>query len=373
MSHSPISSGSTSRRMFVKALGASALAAGVAPMVFADDKASDKPPILGEGQYKYECIHGWAKIPDGMKWGNTHMVQEDAQGRIFIHHQGGSGGKTGSVCIFDPDGKFIKAWGQKWSGGAHGLQMRKEAGQEFLYLATTGQHKVVKTDLDGNELFVLDYPKDAKNAAGQPCYADKEVQRNNKPVKVAAGDQYNPTNIAFGPNGDFYVADGYGLSYVHRYNIKGEYISTFGGGGNKDGQLSCPHGIWCDTREAANPKLLVADRSNERLQYFDLEGKHLATINGEYRAPCHFDQRGDILVCPGLKGRVSILDSANKPIAILGDNPDAKQRGTNGVGPEKRHPGVFVSPHGATFDRAGNIYVTEWVSDGRIIKLRPVA
>lgn len=352
-------SGATSRRTFVKALGVGAVAAAAGPMVFADDKAVGKPPVIGEGQYKYECIHGWAKLPDNMKFGNTHMVQEDEQGRIFIHHQGGSGAQTGSVCIFDPDGKFIKAWGKEWSAGAHGMQKRKENGQEFLYLATTGQHKVVKTDLDGHVLFVLDYPKDAKDAKGKPCYADEK--------------RYNPTNIAFGPNGDFYVADGYGLSYVHRYNIKGEYISTFGGPGNKDGQLSCPHGIWCDTRDAANPKILVADRSNERLQYFDLEGKHLQTINGEYRAPCHFDQRGDLLVCPGLKGRVSILGPDNKPVAILGDNPDAKQRGTNHVGPELRHPGVFVSPHGATWDRAGNIYITEWVYDGRVIKMRPVA
>ena len=53
---------------------------------------------------------------------------------------------------------------------------------------------------------MLDYPKDAKNAAGEPCYENEK--------------KYIPTNIAFAPNGDFYVADGYGSYYVHRYNIK---------------------------------------------------------------------------------------------------------------------------------------------------------
>lgn len=123
---------SFTHRAAVKAMGIGAMAAaGVGPMVLADDKAVSPAPVVGEGKFKYECLHGWAQRPDGMQFGNTHMVQEDAQGRIIIHHQGGSGGQTGSICIFDADGKFIKAWGQKWSPGAHGMQLRKENGTEF--------------------------------------------------------------------------------------------------------------------------------------------------------------------------------------------------------------------------------------------------
>jgi len=80
-----------------------------------------------------------------------------------------------------------------------------------------------------------------------------------------------------------------------------------------------------------------------------------------------------VLVCPGLHGRVTILDKQNQVIAILGDNTDPKTNGNNGAKPDQRKPGVFCAPHGATFDRAGNIYITEWVSDGRVMKLRPVA
>ena len=91
-----------------------------------------------------------------------------------------------------------------------------------------------------------------------------------------------------------------------------------------------------------------------------------------FRQPCHFDQRNGELLLPGLDGRVSILDKDNKQVAILGDNSDAEQRGKNNIGPEARQPGVFVSPHGCMWDRAGNIFITEWVSDGRVIKLRKV-
>ena len=351
----------TSRRSFIKAVGAGSVAAAAcAPMILhADDKAGEKAPVLGGGAHKYEAVHGWAKLPEGMRFGNTHMVQEDSQGRIIIHHQGGA---PDSVFIFDGEGKFIKSWGPEWRGGAHGMQLRKEAGGEFLYLATTGQKKVVKTDLDGKQVFSLDFPKEAVNAEGKPCYD-------------AANPKYSPTNIAFGPDGSFYVADGYGSFYIHQYTQDGKYIRTFGGNGTTDGQLRVPHGSWCDTRDAASPSIVVADRSNERLQWFTLDGKHVKTLRPEgnaYRHPCHFDQREGMLLLPGLHGRVSILDKDNKVVAVLGDNTDAGQRGKNNVGPDKRKPGVFVSPHGAAWDKAGNIYVTEWVSDGRVIKLRPV-
>ena len=91
-----------------------------------------------------------------------------------------------------------------------------------------------------------------------------------------------------------------------------------------------------------------------------------------YRRPCHFNQRGSELLLPGLDGRVSILDKDNQQIAILGDNNNPQQHGKNNVPPERRKPGVFVSPHGCTWDRAGNIYITEWLTDGRVIKLRRV-
>jgi hypothetical protein len=351
--HQPIS-----RRTFVKTVGVGAATAAFPLILHADDKAGSKAPVLGSGEHTYEAIHGWAQLPDGMRFGNTHMVQEDSQGRILIHHQKG---EPDSVFIFDPDGKFIKSWGAEWRIGAHGMQLRKEGNDEFLYLAATGQHQIAKTTLEGERIWVRDFPKNAENANSDRCYADEK--------------KYIPTNIAFAPNGDFYVSDGYGSYYVHRYNKNAEYISTFGGKGTDDGALREPHGIFCDTREVT-PRIVVADRMNERLQWFDLEGQHLETLRPEedkgFRRPCHFDQRNGELLVPGLDGRVTILGKNNQVVAVLGDNKDPEQRGKNNIGPESRKPGVFVSPHGCMWDRKGNIFITEWVLDGRVIKLRKV-
>jgi hypothetical protein len=352
----------TSRRSFVKGLGAAAVATTIAKPFFvhAEDKADAKALVTGKEAHQYEVIDHWAKLPDGYKFGNTHGVAETADGQIIVHHQGGG---PESICIFDPDGKFIRSWGKEYNGGAHGLQLRKEEGGEFLYLAATGQHFVVKTDLDGKVIFKIEYPREAKNAKGEPCYKD-------------AG-KFVPTNTAFHPtDGSFYVADGYGSNYVHHYNAKGEYLSTFGGGGSGEGQLSCPHGMWCDSRDAAHPLLAVADRANERISYFDLDGKFVKINKPKgnvYRAPCHFDQRGEYLLCPGLNGVVSILDKENNIYTYLGDNPNKDQWAKNGWPKDKLVPGIFVAPHGAIFSKAGDIYVGEWLNYGRVTKLRHLA
>ncbi|MDB5297504.1 MAG: repeat containing protein [Phycisphaerales bacterium] len=364
----------TTRRSFLSHALAGAFAAGAAPLFLrADDKAGVKPLVTGRDAHRYEVLDGWAQLPANYKFGNTHAVMEAADGRILVHHQKGD---PDSVAVFDPDGKFIKSWGAEYRAGAHGMQLRKEAGGEFLYLATTGLHTVVKTDLDGKVVFTLDYPKDAKNAKGELCYQEGKDAKTGKAKPANAG--YVPTNIAFHPtDGSFYVADGYGQSYVHHYSAAGEYLATFGGKGTGDGQLNVPHGIWCDTRDTAGgPKIVVADRSNERLSYFDLAGKFLKAVKpaaAAYRNPCHFDQRGEYLLVPGLHGVVSVLDRDDKVYTYLGDNPDAAARGKNAYPKDKLIPGVFVAPHGAIWAKSGDAYVAEWLPYGRVTKLRHLA
>lgn len=347
--NSPASS--VSRRQFIKGVGAGAAAAWVAPRVaFANilnrtDRDGDRV-ILGKGEHTYEVVKGWGKLPAGIRYGNTHGVIIDSHGRVFIHNM-----SKDSMCVFDPDGKFIKSWGPEYQSGAHGLQLHREGKDEFLFLAATGQHTVSKTTLDGDLVWRIGYPKE--------CAAYKSE------------NQYVPTNVAIAPNGDFYVADGYGLSWIHQYSPKAEYIRSWGGAGTAPGKLNCPHGIWIDTRHK-EPLVLVADRSNVRLQYFKLDGTYHSMVTDELRAPCHFDQRHGEILIPDLKGRVTIFDKHDKLVCHLGDNPDHSKWANNGVPPSQWVDGQFCSPHAAVWDRHGNIYVVEWLSAGRVTKLRRV-
>lgn len=329
-----------SRRSLLQ--GAAASAAG--PLLLLGSKA----PVLGGGSHTYEFSGDWAKTPATVRFGYTHGVAIDRHHRVIIHNR-----SKDAVAFFDHKGRFVKSWGPEFAQGAHGMLLSSEGGQEFLYLADPERHLVAKTTIDGEYVWTLHMPKESG------VYANEA--------------QYKPTNVALGPNGDVYIADGYGLSYIHQYNAKAEYIRTWGGKGSEPGKLDCPHGIWLDTRGEA-PVIVVADRTNARLQYFSLDGKHISFVTNDLRRPCHFDQRNGELLVPDLYGEVTIFDRDNKLITHLGDNPDVwKTKGWPNIPHEQRPAGKFVSPHAACWDHDGNIYVVEWIEDGRVTRLRHVA
>ena len=331
-----------------------------APLILgAANKSGTQKPILGEGSHKYEAIHDWGEVPADIKYGNTHGVVEDSQGRIYVHHTVNKASERhDTMVVFDSKGKFVKSWGKDFEGGAHGLHIRKEGSQEFLYMCDTKRAIVVKSTLDGEEVWTIRYPKESD--AYKPGADGKQIR-------------YSPTNLAIAPNGDIYVGDGYGSSYINQYNSKGEFIRTFGGKGKEAGQMDCPHGLIVDTR-GKDPVLLVADRGNSRLQRFTLDGKHIDFVGGT-TLPCHFSmyKNGDVVI-PDLGAKVTLLDKNNKVVAHLGDDSAAGTwRNIRKEPREKFTPGKFVCPHGACFDRAGNIFVVEWVEVGRVTKLRRVS
>jgi hypothetical protein len=352
----------TTRREFLAAAAAGPILLGV------QDKAGSKAPVLGKGPFTYEAVHDWGELPSSIKWGNTHGVVEDAQRNIYIHHTvHASSERADTMVVFDHAGKFVRSWGPEFRGVAHGLHLRKEGRDEYLYLTVNAanpklspppamQAVVLKTTLSGEVVWKIQGPPDIE------AY---------KPGSDGAPKPYNPTNIAIAPNGDVYVGDGYGSYFVNQYTSKGEYIRTFGGRGTEAGQLREPHGIWVDERGPA-PVLVVADRRNNRLQRFTLEGKPIDFIEG-FRLPCHFHERQGVVVIPDLHGRVTLMDATNHVIEHLGDSNAPNWN--NPLRNEPRDhfiPGQFICPHGAAFDRDGNIFVVEWVEVGRVTKLRKV-
>jgi hypothetical protein len=356
----------TTRREFLSA----ALAAPVLSPILLNvqDKAGTKAPVMGQGAWTYEAIHDWGQLPRHIKWGNTHGVVEDAQGNIHVHHTvHATSDSADTMVVFDRNGRFVRSWGREFRGVAHGLHLQKEGSEEFLYLTVNAtnprltpqpemQAVVLKTTLKGEIVWKIQ---------GPPDIAEYRATDGGEPKR------YNPTNLAIAPNGDVYVGDGYGSYYVNHYNSKGEYIRTFGGRGAEAGRLNEPHGIWMDTRGAA-PVLVVADRRNNRLQRFTLDGKHVDFIPG-FRLPCHFHEHDGAVVVPDLHGRVTLMDRQNALVAHLGDSGAPDWNNPLRREPrEKFIPGQFICPHGACFDHDGNIFVVEWVEVGRVTKLRKV-
>lgn len=356
------------RRAFVGTTAA-AIAAMATIRVRGANKSGLDPATVGSGEHTYECIHDWAKLPPSIAFGNTHGVAVDAAGNVHIKHTvHASSSSADAMCVFDPEGTFIRSWGAEYKGGAHGLTLSREADggkDEFLYLADCNRGVVRKTTLQGESVMDIAWPEESG------VYNSKS--------------EYKPTNVAIVPRaktpandsergraaeyaGHIFIADGYGKSWIHHYNSSGKYIKTFGGPGKERGQVSCPHGIAIDTR-GPEPLIVVADRSNRRLQYFSLAGHHKGFVTSELRSPCHFDQRANLLLVPDLDARVTLLNEKNELVVHLGDG------GNYGLRDKPRDqfiPGKFIAPHSACFDALGNIYVVEWVEVGRVTKLRKV-
>ncbi len=315
-------------------------------------------PILEAGGRRYEAHHDWGRLPASIRYGNCHGVQVDSQGLVYIHHTVHPNSPSDhSVVVFDPQGTYVTSWGPAFAGGAHGFRLVREGADEFLYFCDVRRGIVQKTDLQGNVALTLGYPSES------PAYAVRQD-------RLTAS--WKPTNLAVTSNGDIYVGDGYGSSHVVHYDREGRYLNTFGGGrSDAAGELNCPHGIEIDTRFGTE-EVLVADRSNHRLQYFDLNGRHLRFVSG-VDLPCHFDIfRDGTLLVPDLAARVSLLDASNRLIGHLGvGKDDYLERRLL----DRSHfrAGQFVCPHGACFDHEGNILVVEWVEVGRVTLLRRLA
>ena len=94
-----------------------------------------------------------------------------------------------------------------------GIHVAEGGSEQFLYLSDYAHGIVTKRTLKGEEVFTLGYPVESS------AY---DKGHNNGPVN------YQPTNVAIAPNGDFYVADGYGSSYINQYNKDAQFIRTFG-------------------------------------------------------------------------------------------------------------------------------------------------
>ena len=357
------------RRLFLKNTAALSATAAAGPILLGtEDKSENKPLVTGEGEHRYEVIHDWAKLPDKFTWQTTHNVAVDSQGNVYVIHEGRKELKDHpSIFVFDPTGKYIRSFGPQFQGGGHGIEIRKEGSEEFLYVCAYQHLKTfAKMTLNGDTVWQKYAPMDSK------VYAAGE---DTNPTGAWGQNRFMPTNFAWVPGGtDFLLVDGYGGFVVHRYDKDGNWKSHFGGPGKGEGKFNTPHGLWVDTR-GAEPRIVVCDRAHNTLQFFDLNGKYQKTVKG-FGLPANAEIYKGLLVIHELHARISILDKDDNVIARLGDDV-ARVTGKDGGAirgdSKKWQNGKFVHPHDACFDADGNILVAEWVATGRISKLRKVS
>jgi hypothetical protein len=341
------------RRKFIKN---SSLAAGAFYLPSALQSINPEEIILGHNNKRYRIDTNWSKINAAQyPVKDCHEMVQDKLGRILLL----TNETKNNVIIYDKSGKLISTWGNEYPG-AHGLTLFNENGEDFLFICDNNRHQVIKTSISGRVLLTLDYPK--------------ETGQYTKP------EEYIPTETIIAPNGDIYVADGYGKDFIMQYDSKGNYIRHFGGRGDADKFLLNAHGICIDNRDKEKPCLIVTSRMQNAFKRYTMDGIYIDTIPLPGAWVCRPVIKGDYLYTAVLQtnarqneksGFVLILDKNYKVISNIGGNLPAYN---NNI-PDEMYQTikVFQYPHDVCIDDEENLYVAQWNS-GQVYpyKLMPV-
>ena len=217
-----------SRRGFAGVATATAIALAAKPAA-ARARRLGNEAIIGTGAHQFRVRHNFPQLPDTYTWQTTHNVAVDSAGNLYVIHEGRKDRKDHpAIFVFDPTGKFIRAFGSEFQGGGHGIEVRKEGDEEFLYVCGyQGVKAFAKMTPQGEIVWFRKAPMESA------AYAPGE-DTSTKPSWNRQG--FLPTNFAFLDDGGFLLADGYGTFKIHRYDKDAKWISCFGGAG-KGGHL----------------------------------------------------------------------------------------------------------------------------------------
>ena len=96
------------------------------------------------------------------------------------------------------------------------------------------------------------------------------VRSRQSPARAPPAEKYilgRPTDVAWDPQGNIFVSDGYVNHRVVKYDKNGRFLKQVGSEkpGSEPNQFNTPHGIAVD----AQGNVYVADRANHRMQVFD--------------------------------------------------------------------------------------------------------
>ena len=214
-----------------------------------------------------------AGTPAAWNFGQVSGVATSANGYILVLHRGAQ-----PIMLFDNGGRFVRTWGDglfsngKVAGIAPADRVAGRSGYTAVYGAAgchaCGAHSV-RVDPDGN-IWVVDAPGHVvykMNPQGRVL-----MELGSKGVAGMSRNTFNlPTDVAFGPNGDVYVSDGYGNARVVKYTADGQYTLEWGSRGTGPGEFGLPHNLVVD----GDGRVYVTDRDNQRVQVFGQEGEFL--------------------------------------------------------------------------------------------------
>lgn len=196
------------------------------------------------------CLAGWGQsVPlaaNGATLGTVSSVAADRSGVLYVLQRGD---KADPVIAVDRAGRVLRSWGKGMFTVPHSVRVDPEGN---IWTVDAGSSVLLKFTPEGKKLQEIDVGEIAKGSA------------------CAFPTLCGTTDVTFGPQGRLFVSDGYGNARILEYTADGKRVKVWGSKGTGPSQFQIPHGIALDGKV-----LYVADRTNARVQRFDLEGKFL--------------------------------------------------------------------------------------------------
>jgi peptidylamidoglycolate lyase len=321
----------------------------------------------------YELVENWPQNPcgDGYQQGSVGGIFAESPDRVLIFQRGclpvleraitsqslvpernASGYDLSQkdpqrhprwdnvLYIVNRDGKKIDSWEQhnKLFVRPHKVLISPYDPEKHVWLVDDGAHAIYKFTNDGKKLVMQ------LGEFGVPGNDEKHFAR--------------PTDIAWLPDGTFFVSDGYTNTRVVKFDKNGKFLLTWGEKGTPPNEtrpnyMNTVHSIAIDDQR----RLYVADRANSRVQIFDENGKFLE-LWPRIRRPyyIYMSQDQHLWVADGITQKFTKFDLAGKLLYSWG---------TFGA-----FPGGFWGVHQFSVDQENNLYTAD-VHIGRAQKFRP--
>jgi sugar lactone lactonase YvrE len=247
------------------------------------------------------------------------------------------------IVVFGRDGEILETWKQwdKMLRRPHSVFISPYDAEKSVWVVDDFRHAIFKFTNDGKKL----------------------LQTIGEPNVHASDDRhfYRPTFMAWQPNGDFYVSDGYANTRVVKFNKDGTFLMTWGERGEqgketRPGFFNNVHGV---TIDPATRQVFVNDRSNLRVQVFDENGKFIRMWKMQTPANLHF-------VHIDADRRMWVFDNVAQKLAQF----DLEGRLIYSWGSLGAFPGALWGVHGISVDQEQNLYLAA-VGRGGVQKFRP--
>jgi streptogramin lyase len=178
----------------------------------------------------------------GWALGMVSWVAAGPDGLIYLLQRGE---QADPVIVVDRNGTIVRSWGKGLYTTPHAIRIDPQGN---VWTTDAASSMVYKFSPQGTKLLEIE-------VGGQPTPCNRFC---------------STTDVAFAPNGNIFIADGYRNARILEYTPQGKKVREWGAAGTGPGQFRLPHSI----QVSANGDVYVADRENGRIQRFDLEGHY---------------------------------------------------------------------------------------------------